>query len=161
MLVSPTNGIGLYLQRMTNVWWINKLMTVREFAFRAQRTEFSVASNDSQQMCIILISQLYWGEREYSDYYCKKRRTLCLNTVGQRNDGEKGRRGMHAWSLPEGYNPILVWTYRQQAWSPLKTPSTEMPLLFMGVSYSFSFQNFLAHKDPEEHLVYYTFHTDP
>lgn len=75
-------------------------MTDREFGFRAQRTEFSVASNDSQQMCIILLSQLYWGEREHSDYYCKKRRTLYLNTVGQRNDGEKGRRGMHARSLP-------------------------------------------------------------
>lgn len=28
--------------------------------------------------------------------------------------------------------PILVETHRLQSWSPLKIPSTEMPLFFMG-----------------------------
>lgn len=66
-------------------------MTDREFELVAQRTEFFVASHDSQQMCILLPSQLYWGEKEYSGYYCKKRRTLDSNIVGTRE--MMGRKG--------------------------------------------------------------------
>lgn len=135
MLMSPIPSIGLYSQRMLTVWWINKEMTDRIWIQSSQNwvlCSLSWLPTDGTALNSTM------GERKKSsDYYCQKSRSPDTNTVDRELPERRALQGGNNTALPFTGTNSSPGIDREQVWSPLRRPFTDIPLMFRGALENF------------------------